>query len=195
MESLYVESPDSGALRQGEVLRGVNEVTFDLEDIPAEIHSEHTVKVGVKQHPLTIVLSPDCDLEWDYRSRKEDANSATKLISHVLLCDLEDEGKLRPVRKSSPLNRVISSTHLNWVKRNRDERFHYIRPSGATTDFSLQDFYVDFKRLFAVQTEYLIRLTEEGQIERLGVLKPPWVQHLSHRFTFFLGRVGLPDVE
>ncbi len=192
---LYFTSPESGPLRQGEILSGVRELTFDLDELPEDISSEISLKVQVKQHPRTIVLSPDCDLEWDYTARNEDAKSDTKLISHVLLCDLEDENALRPVRGSSPLNRIISSNHLNWVKGNRDERYHYLRPGSVNSDASSQEFYIDFKRLFAVQTDYLVKLTEEGQIERLGILKPPWVQHLSHRFTFFLGRVGLPDVD
>ena len=173
----------------------MNEVIFDLEDLPQDVSSGNTVRVRVKQHPLTIVLSPDCDLEWDYSARGEDANPGTKLISHVLLCDLEDTGALRPVTRSSPLNRINSSDHLKWVKGNRDERFHYIQPSSTDLGSPLQEFYIDFKRLFAVQTDYLIKLSEEGQVERMGILKPPWIQHLSHRFTFFLGRIGLPDVE
>lgn len=193
--SLYCTSPESGPLRQGEILRGVSELIFDLDELPEDISSESSLKVRVKQHPLTIVLSPDCDLEWDYNAREEDTNSENKIISHVLICDLEDEHALRPVRGSSPLNRIVSSNHLNWVKGNRDERYHYIQPSNANSDSSLQDFFIDFKRLFAVQTDYLIKLSEEGQVDRMGILKPPWIQHLSHRFTFFLGRVGLPDPE
>ena len=195
VESLYSTSPESGPLRQGEILSGVSELTYDLDELTQNISSGSSVKVRVKQHPLTIVLSPDCDLEWDYNARRGDANPDTKLISHVLMCDLEDESALRPVRGSSPLNRIVKSDHRNIVRGNRDERYHYLPASRTNSGSSLQEFYIDFKRLFAVQTDYLIKGTDEGQIERLGVLKPPWIQHLSHRFTFFLGRVGLPDVE
>lgn len=195
MESLYSASPKSGPLRQGEILSGVSELTFDLDEIPDDISSANSLKVRVKQHPLTIVLSPDCDLEWDYKARKEDANPGTKIISYVLLCDLEDENALRPVRGPSPRNRIIKSDHRSLVRGNRDERYHYLPPSRTDSGHSFQEFYIDFKRLFAVQTDYLINLTDANQIERLGILKPPWVQHLSHRFTFFLGRIGLPDVD
>ena len=188
MESLYSTSPELGPLRQGEILRGVSELTFDLAELPEDISSGSSVKVRVKQHPLTIVLSPDCDLEWDYRARTEDANPDTKIISHVLLCDLEDEGAWRA-------SRVRSSRDFRRVTENRDERYHYLPNNQTTQGHPLKNLYIDFKRLFAVQTDYLINLTDAKQIERLGILKPPWVQHLSHRFTFFLGRVGLPDVE
>ena len=195
VDSLYFASPESGPLRQGEILSGVSELTYDLDELIQNIPSESSVKVRVKQHPLAIVLSPDCDLEWDYNAREGDANPDTKLISHVLMCDLEDESALRPVRGSSPLNRIIKSDHRNMVRGNRDERYHYLPVSRTSSGSELQEFYIDFKRLFAVQTDYLIRLSQTNRTERLGILKSPWVQHLSHRFTFFLGRVGLPDIE
>ena len=190
MEALYSNSSSSGTLRQGEILSGVNEITFSLDELSQDILSGSTVRVGVKEHPLTIVLSPDCDLEWDYKARKGIANNPdNKFISHVLLCDLEDEDALR-------IDRVKARQDRRRVKDNRDERYHYLQASQTNCGSQMSEFYIDFKRLFAVQTDYLVRLTTESrQISRLGVLKPPWVQHLSHRFTFFLGRVGLPDVE
>ena len=193
--SIYFTSPESGPLRQGEILNGVSELTFDLDELTEDISSESSIKVRVMRHPRTIVLNPDCDLEWDYKAREGDANPDTKIISYVLLCDLEDESALRPERGSSPLNRIIKSDHRNTVRGNRDERYHYLPASRTSSGSLLQEFYIDFKRLFAVRTDYLISLTEVKQIERMGILKPPWVQHLSHRFTFFLGRVGLPDAE
>lgn len=189
MEPLYRESSTVGPLRQGEILKGIREIRFKAIDLPEEITAESILaSTIVQEHPFTIVLSPDCDLEWDYQARKKQANADTKLISHVLLCDLEDQSSIRA-------ERVKPSREFRRVKQNREERYHYLRSSP--TDFGSQvgEFYIDFKRMFALPTEYIIRESESGRITRLGILKPPWTQHLTHRFTFFLGRVGLPDEE
>ena len=189
MESLYVKSPSTGSLRQGEILQGVNEITFNIDELPQDILSADNVKIEVRRHPMVIVLSPDCDLEWDYQARKGVSNPDTKLMSHILLCDLEDEATLRETR------RVKSRKEFEKVKENREERYHHLRASNTDSGSSIDEFYIDFKRMFALPAEYVTHESESDRIERLGVLKPPWVQHLTHRFTFFLGRIGLPDEE
>ena len=188
MTSLYDDSPDTGALRQGEILEGVREIKFKLGCLPGEIVTgeETTLPVQIQTHNRTIVLSPDCDLEWDYHARKDKNNNDTKLMSHVLLCDLEDEATMRA-------QRVPSSNIFRIVRQNRDERYHFLRAGKTGSGSKIPDYYIDFKRMFALPAEYVTNESESGSIKRLGVLRPPWNQHLSHRFTFFLGRVGLPD--
>ena len=55
-------------------------------------------RATIKNHPLVIVLSPECDLEWDYQARKDESVQDTKMMSHVLLCDLEDRAVLWQTR-------------------------------------------------------------------------------------------------
>ena len=143
-------------------------------------------RATIKNHPLVIVLSPECDLEWDYQARKDESVQDTKMMSHVLLCDLEDRAVLWQTR-------IVSSDHDRRVKANRDERYHFLRTSQVDGGGCINDFYIDFKRLFALPTEYLVEEIKSPRVERCGYLSSPWVQHLTQRFTFFLGRVGLPD--
>ena len=188
MAQLYDESSTSGALRQGEILRGVREFRLKggclLDKLGAD--EQLAVPAEVAIHPVAIVLSPDCDLEWDYRARNEEANPSTKLMSHVLLCDLEDAAAIRE-------ERVRSSEIFKRVQQNQDERYHFLRAGNGGSGSSIQEYYIDFKRMFSLPTEYIVHETESGRIKRLGILRPPWNQHLTHRFIFFLGRVGLPD--
>ena len=189
MESLYIQSPGSGSLRQGEILQDVNEVTFKLEELPPNISTGMNVRIEIKRHPRTIILSPDCDLEWDYQARIGESDPDTKLMSHVLLCDLEDAATLRET------GRVKNRREFDRVRGNREERYHYLQASHTGSGYQIEEFYVDFKRLFALPAEYVVHESEAGKITRLSVLKSPWIQHLTHRFTFFLGRIGLPDNE
>ena len=189
MAYLYENSPDTGALRQGEILKGVREIRFKPIDPPGELTREAIAdSTEIHTHPLTIVLSPDCDLEWDYQARKDGDVSVAKLMSHVLLCDLEDESTLRGTRSGSMNNRIF-----RIVKQNRDERYHHLQASSTESGSTHDDYYIDFKRMFALPTEYITHESEAGRVGRLGVLRPPWAQDLTHRFTYFLGRVGLPD--
>lgn len=186
---MYIQSPASGSFRQGEILQDVNEVTFKLEELPQEIVTGGNAKIEVKHHPRTIVLSPDCDLAWDYQARKCGSGQDAKLMSHILLCDLEDSATLRET------GRVKNNGEFRRVSGNREERYHYLPTSYTDSGIQIDEYYIDFKRIFALPAEYVIRESELGRITRLGILKPPWAQHLTHRFTFFLGRIGLPDEE
>ena len=104
-----------------------------------------------------------------------------------MLCDLEDESSVRDG------SRIKNNGDRNKAKSNREERWHYLPTSTANNGLELVEFYIDFKRLFSVPTEFVYAGSDIGLILRKGYLKGPWVQHLSHRFTYFLGRVGLPD--
>ena len=165
----------------------MREIRFKPIDLPGEPTREEIAdSTEIYIHPLTIVLSPDCDLEWDFKARKEGDVSVAKLISHVLLCDLEDERALRD-------DRSMNSSIFRMVKQNRDERYHYLQASSTESGSALDDYYIDFKRMFALPTEYITHESDAGRIRRLGILRAPWTQDLTHRFTYFLGRVGLPD--
>jgi len=186
---LYLASDQDGQLRQGEVIEAIRELRFNLTNISEETIGAQSLLVDRVDHPWTIVLSPDCDLDWDFKARMGLLEQpSTKRISHVLLCDLEDESALRAERVTTSKNRAL-------VKENRDERYHFI-PSGEVENASiLPEFYVDFKRVFALPADYIYAVAESNLVTRHGFLKVPWVQHLAHRFTYFLGRVALPDSE
>ena len=89
----YLPSEDH-ALRQAEILEGIHELKFDLLDLsPASFESSNPPSLRTR-HSWTIVLSPACDLEWDYNAREQGGQEG-KLVSHLLLCDLEDEAGIR----------------------------------------------------------------------------------------------------
>ena len=183
----YVASDLGGPLRQGEILSGIQELRFDASRLAKR--SFHLKRPWSERasHPWSIVLSPACDLEWDFQYRQKPGESENKRLTHLLLCDLEDEASVRDG------SRIKNRSDRDKAKSNREERWHYLPAGTADDGRRLVEFYVDFKRLFSVQTEFVYAAVNLGLILRNGYLKGPWVQHLSHRFTYFLGRVGLPD--
>ncbi len=190
MAVLYNSAPPPREqFRQGEVLGSLAELQFDATQVSEETLRSPEPPAIWHIHPWVIILSPDCDLEWDHKARLEQENIDTKTIAHVLLCDLED---LDALRQS---NRVMQSRQQNLVVDNRDERYHHIPQAHTDSGAQLNEFFVDFKRTFSVPTDYLYALARQELVTRHGFLKAPWVQHLADRFTYFLGRVGLPDLD
>ncbi len=161
------------------------ELRLDLTRAKPEDLARPTMPAARYLHPWVIVLSPDCDLDWDFKARFGTARSTTKVISHVLLCDLEDEAQM--------VGRIQGSRHKELIKGNRDERFHYLEATNASDTEGLPAFYLDFKRVFSVPTDNVYWLCSNAVAQRQGVLVGPWIQHLADRFTYFLGRVALPE--
>lgn len=187
MTELYNPTSADGPLRQGDILEGLIELRPDVSGSIVEVVASEHPPVERVRHPWAIILSPDCDLEWDFEARRGHAQAETKQVSHILLCDLEDESQIRAVR-------VKGNEQFRWAKGNRDERYHYLPQSRITaSQDELAEYFIDFKRVFSLPTEYLLSVLNIGLVTRHGYLRPPWVQHLADRFTYFLGRVGLPD--
>ena len=186
----YEISVPGNQFQQGEVLSGLLELRFDATQVSQETLYSLTPPAERQEHPWTIILSPSCDLEWDYKARYGEAAIGTKAMKHIFLCDLED---FRALKDDGRLQNSATMTKL--VRQNRDERYHYLISAGTGEGQSLPEFFIDFKRVFSVHIEYLYAVVDKDLVIRRGTLMTPWIQHLADRFTYFLGRVGLPDEE
>ena len=82
---------------------------------------------------------------------------------------------------------------VNELNRIGTSANHFLDSNKTDNGTDVVEFFLDFKRVFTVSNEFIYAATEQGLMMRHGCLDQPWVQHLTHRFTFFLGRVGLPD--
>ncbi len=63
--NIYRHSLPDTPLRQGEILSNLIQVVIDLESIGNE-----EIVIDDKAHPYAIVVSQDCDLDWDYKARQ-----------------------------------------------------------------------------------------------------------------------------
>ena len=182
----YEMSPGQGPLRQGEILSNVVEVRFVLESLKPDTDPLlHEIV-----HPYVVVLTQDCDLDWDYKSRcSTDAPPpANKLVPNVLLCPAMMAEDLR-------VEQGMNAAIWRRASSNADERFHFLPSVPGDLDghsIGIPSLVIDFKRVLTVPTDELYyRLEVEAQ--RRCFLVPPFLHSLSTRFTYFAGRVGLPE--
>lgn len=193
--SAFAPSPIGGVLRQGEVLAGVIQVHLgsdSLEQNAADVSIEEVV------HPYALILTQDCDLDWDYKARtpapgqqaqdeREENRRRAKIVPNILFCELATAESLRP--------RLPGSDVLRRIRTNQDERYHCFPAVSADLDrldIGLPELVADFKRVFTIPTDELyVRL--QASATRRSVLQPPFLQHLSTRFGYFCLRVALPE--
>ena len=195
--SVFTPSPREGVFRQGEILSDIVQVHLSLESLTpgaAEVSLEEQL------HPHALILTQDCDLDWDFKARASttigfDANSdeketnkrLAKLVPNVLFCELTTVDDLKP--------RLAGSDILRRIRSNLDERYHFfpsIPASGDCVDKGLPELVADFKRVFSIPTDELYLRLGAG-IRRRCIPRSPFLQHLSSRFGYFCLRVALPE--
>lgn len=195
---MFAPSPTEGPLRQGEVLSNVVEVHIRVDSLMNR-GNEEGLELEEKVHPFALILSQDCDLDWDFKARvetpggdkpvdpREENKRQAKLAPNVLLCELTTPDILRP--------RLDGSDILRRIKHNNDERYHYLDASGPAIDAAgegLPDLVADFKRTFTVPTPEMYQRLRLGTARR-AVLQPPYLLHMSSRFGYYCQRVALPE--
>src|SRR5690242_13360076 len=150
MPFAYAEAPTEGALRQGEVLGPLWDHRASYPPIP--LGRGRRVAVRSTLHDLRIVLSPDCDLLWDYEARFDLPESESdpgidlhpSSVNQVLVCDLQSRAEMRLRFKGN---------RDGWrrVDQNQDARYHHLLSArvGAGALY-LHDLFLDFKKVTAV---------------------------------------------
>ena len=177
-------------LRQGQVLRNL------YEFVPTGLTtSDGTAEVTRVQHPMVVIMSPECDLVSDYEARiaSPAANTGSpqsngNLLEHIQCCKLFEETDIRQPHR-------LNSAAWSFVKSNRHERYHMISPGVLGRPDDASPFYLDFKRVLSVSTAYLYQLVNAGGIELDRIIKPPWIHQLIQRCYGFQARVCVPDPE
>jgi len=189
-----------GQFRQGEIFSDFWE--YSAKTPPLEMDEDARAPLHAYHHAFAVVVTPDCDLEQDFKARyperfdfgdnkEKERFIKTKdqyLIPNMLFCPAATESEFR----ASP---GINAGLWGRVKTNQHERFHHLGPAvlpGGAEGQPTLDLFLDFKRVSGVPlTEfYAIR---DDQERRLGLIPPPYLQDLLHRFCSYQSRVALPD--
>lgn len=189
----YESSEKAGALRQGEILSKVEQFT-------ATTSSENVNAQTLKRitHAYALIVTPDCDLEWDYQARQNNATQF-KIVPNVLLCILLTASELakRINSDKTASKRFEDSTIWKRITQNNEERFHFLEKIDAAADLQAKgtplSLCVDFKDFFTVPTEDLYEKINEGRSLRRCRLISPYREHFNNRFTYFQSRIALPE--
>ena len=190
---MFAPSPASGAFRQGEILSDVIQIHIRVDTLNPE--AEET-PLEEKVHPQAIILTQDCDLDWDFTAREkgEDGNRLQlKLVPNILLCELIPADTLRGQMKDAG---VGGSDLWKRITQNRDERYHWFPSVSSQADRAAEGLPAvvgDFKRVFTVPADELYARLRYG-VRRRSVLQTPFLQHFSARFGYYCLRVALPDM-
>lgn len=176
----------AGALRQGEILSDVVQPRPTLESLRENVLNGADLRVDEVRHPLAIVLTQDCDLDWDYKARQPQAK-ATKRIPAVLFCQVAPAAEVHAGAGGSDI----------WkrIQQNKDERYQFLQQVPGDQDAlgaGLPELALDFKRYFTVQTDELYLRIELEQAKRRCRLLSPYLEQLSDRFFYFQSRIALP---
>ncbi|BAY94955.1 MULTISPECIES: hypothetical protein [unclassified Tolypothrix] len=184
---IYRASDEKEALRQGEILTGV----IQFIPVPNEASPELD-KTQFKPiiHPYAIVVSQDCDLDWDYKARQT-TDKQNKLLNSILCCEIYQAQEIRQDRNTYQMN----SEKWNLVKTNCNKQFHFFEKIPLECDLTkegLAELTADFKKVFAVDPEFLYYQISINKVQRRSVFVSPYLEDFFQRYYSYHGRVALP---
>jgi hypothetical protein len=184
---IYRASNDKEALRQGEILTGL----IQVKPVASE-SSPNLDQIQFKRivHPYAIIVTQNCDLDWDYSAR-QNRDKPNKLLNSILFCEVHTAQEIRS-NKTIQLN----SADWNLVKSNRYQQYHFLEKIPLERESSqegIPELTVDFKKIFAIDADFLYhQINNNNFAKRRAVLESPYLEDFSHRYHDFHGRVALP---
>jgi hypothetical protein len=186
-QDIYQASIKKSPLRQCEILTNVTQYIPVVEEITKDGES---LSFNQIIHPYAIVITQDCDLDWDYHSRNSEEIKKSKLLNSIILCEV---GTAEESRNNSDNN--LNRKEWELVAAHRHERFYFFEKIPVESELEkigLPELTADFKKVFGVNSADLYRQIELDKAKRRAVLSSPYLEHFSRRYNSFHGRVALP---
>jgi hypothetical protein len=190
---IYKRPVPGTSLHQGEILSSLKQYAV----VPESLDSTDGVRFKITAHPIVIILSQDCDLiqQFNFRNRpasargtpEEEIGRQLRELSAVLLCEVYDASHLKA-------RNLLNTNEWKRVKQNKDDRYQYlhdVEPDEDLVGEGFSELGIDFRHHFTIPIdEIYMQLGAEAR--RRTQLDTPWMEHLSIRFAYYLGRIGLP---
>jgi len=174
---------------QGDIYRDI-EITSALKTIGSDGQDEFEFEAITYNY--AVVLTQECDLEQDHKNRKEVGDKHDKFIPSILLAPAYLAERLREGVHLEDLElkmEKISSKPWTTLKQNKNARYHFL---PKNIDFSVPDLVIDFKHYFTILRDHLYEILKEDEYY-IASLADLFREDLSHRFTNYLSRIGLPE--
>jgi hypothetical protein len=187
-QAIYQPSNRNISFRQGEILTNVTQ----YNPVVADSAATQELSFDSILHPYVIVVTQDCDLDWDYRARQSSNPRLLKILNSVILCGISTAREVKDIEDKS----VMNTKEWDLVKSQRHKRFYFLEKVPSECEFEgigLPELVADFKRVFGIDTATLYRQLELGMMKRRTVLSSPYLEHFSRRYHSFHGRVALPS--
>lgn len=153
--------------------------------------------------PYVVILTQDCDLLQDYKTRSnqrivDGLISSNNVLISVLVAPLYNAEHVLEGIHLSELERSMlkiarykrrreETTDYKRLVQNETPRYHYL-DFGKTSNIS--PFVIDFKHYFSLNANYLYDIKKEKFVCKISEI---YREDISQRFASYLSRVGLPD--
>lgn len=170
------------------------DIIANVEFIEYAVEKSGQIEISKIIFPYVYVLTQDCDLEQDYANKASavSMNQDKHLISVIVAplynieqfydgLHLEDIGL-----KMQTISRKVDKTENKTLRQNGNPRYHYLEFSNAV---SIPNSIIDFKHYFTVNNNLLLDRKKKSFVCKVSEL---YRENISHRFSFFLSRIGLP---
>jgi hypothetical protein len=167
-------------IRQGDILKDIG-LTLA---IPV---SEGEIEVVEDVMSYCVVLTQECDLEQDYSTYLDSSKPRDKILPSILFCPAFPAQLVKEGSHVDGFQRIGSDV-MKRIRSNNDARYHCIPEDQA---LQIPELVVDFKRYYTMPRQLAYKI--DLKLNRLASLGDLFREHLSHRFAYYLSRVGLPE--
>lgn len=186
IDSMYVKLA-SKRICQGDIFRSIDIIDWNIKDNLSEY------EISKATLPYIIVMSQDCDLEWDFNNRSEPASvKHDKYLQTILVCPAYNaaEFKAGDHLKSNRLKmQEWNSDDYKRIKQQNHTRFHFLEQNQT---LQVPQLIVDFKHYYTIPRDALYKMYAEHY---LSTINPLFRESLSQRFSNYLSRIGLPELK
>jgi len=188
-----VDREPDGRICQGDLIRNV----ACIEDV---IQKGDYIEVRRIVFPMIVVLTQDCDLQQDESGRwpepqgrlSDNARVLSVLVAPLYNLAQFEQGdhlselglKMRDFRTGK---KGLTTDEKN-LRQNETPRYHCLQ---FPSNMGLVPQVIDFKHYFSVNSVRLRREKQSNFVCKLGSL---YREQVSHRFAFYLARIGLPNL-
>jgi len=186
---IEVDSVNVERVSQGDLIK-------DVEFIEYAIEKNGNIEVSKINFPLIVVLTQDCDLNQDHEFRKSDPPKLThdKQLMSILVAPIYnvehfyDGTHLSEIGlKMEPFEKRSKKTKNKLFIDNEIPRYHHLK---FPDNVPIVESVIDFKHYFSVNVPYIEKLKKTNFVGKVSEL---FREDISHRFSAFLSRIGLPD--
>lgn len=148
------------------------------------------IKIHKINFPYVICLNQECDLETDFAENTDPASDKHLLhlaIAPVFIFEHFLSGNTWGdiFKPTQGYKRGKSNTQA--IINNENPRYHYLK----FPEKDMPELIIDFKHFFSINRNILYANLDK----RICSLDALFKEKISQRFSYYLSRIGLPEVE
>lgn len=183
IDSVYLKH-EGNRIYQGDIIRDF-------------VHFEWFFKEGKKifikrkKIPYLIILTQDCDLEWDFNNHNDsESKNQDKFLQSILVCPAYLAEKFRNGEHLKNLvMEKIGSDRWSNILNNQNPRYHFLPNNKA---LQIPNLVIDFKHYYSIPRDIIYKEVKDHYI---GTINELFREALSQRFAYYLSRIGLPFIK